>query len=143
MKTGSVFHKITGSGNDFLMFDGRYLRCEDFSAERIAAVCDRRLGVGADGVILLAPPASPDVHFMFHFWNSDGSVGPMCGNGALCATRLASLLELAPPEAEVRFATPAGIHRGWIVNGRPEIELPDCPPPKLLPDARTTDAAEA
>ena len=139
MKTGSVFHKMTGSGNDFLMFDGRYLRREDFTAERIAALCDRRLGVGADGVILLAPAQGPDVHFAFHFWNSDGSEGPMCGNGALCATRLATLLELAPPEAEVRFATPAGVHRGWIVDGRPEIELPDCPPPKSLPGTRTTD----
>jgi len=139
VKTGSVFHKMTGSGNDFLMFDGRYLRREDLTAERIAALCDRRLGVGADGVILLAPAEGRDVHFAFHFWNSDGSEGPMCGNGALCATRLATLLELAPPEAEVRFATPAGVHRGWIVDGRPEIELPDCPPPKPLPGIWTTD----
>lgn len=140
VKTGSVFHKMTGSGNDFLMFDGRYLRRADFTAERIAALCDRRLGVGADGVILLAPPELPDLHFMFYFWNSDGSEGPMCGNGALCATRLATLLELAPPGAEVRFATQAGVHRGWIVADRPEIELPDCPAPRPVPEARTSDA---
>lgn len=139
MRTGSVFYKMSGSGNDFLMFDGRYARPEEFTPGRVAELCDRRLGVGADGVVLLAPPDDPAVHFRFLYWNSDGSEGPMCGNAALCATRLASVIELAPPEAEVSFATPAGVHRGRVVDGRPEISLPDCQPPRPLPDVLTAD----
>jgi diaminopimelate epimerase len=139
VKRGSVFYKMTGSGNDFLMFDGRFNRREDFTPERVAALCHRRLGVGADGVILLEPADGTEAHFTFRFWNSDGSEGPMCGNGALCATFLATLIELAPSDDEVRFATLSGLHRGWVVDGRPEIELPDFPVPKHLPGVRTAD----
>ena len=134
MKEGAVFYKMSGSGNDFILFDGRYAHLEDFTAERIQALCDRRQGAGADGVILLAPGGPGDAHFTFHFWNRDGSTGPMCGNGALCATRLATLIELAPTEDDVRFATPAGLHGGQVSKGRPRIALPDCGPPKPLPD---------
>lgn len=130
MKRGAVCYKVTGSGNDFIVFDGRYCEKEEMTPAVIAALCSRRLGVGADGVILLEPLGSGDAHFSFHFWNSDGSPGPMCGNGALCATRLATLIELAPADQEVRFATPAGIHRGRVVNDRPEIYLPECDVPR-------------
>lgn len=132
MKPGTVFYKMSGSGNDFLMVDGRYAHAADFTAEAIRAACHRRLGVGADGVIMLDPAAPQGAHFTFRFWNSDGSEGPMCGNGALCATQLAVMIELAPPDAEVVFATRAGIHRGRVVNGRAEIELPDCPMPRPI-----------
>jgi diaminopimelate epimerase len=138
MKPGSVFYKMSGSGNDFAMFDGRYACLEDFTAERIQAFCDRRQGAGADGVIVLDPATAPEgAHFRFHFWNSDGSEGPMCGNGALCSTRLATLIELAPADGDVTFATLAGIHTGRVRDNRPEIELPDCPGPRKLPDAKT------
>lgn len=128
MRAGSVFYKMSGSGNDFLVFDGRYTHLEDFTPERIHALCDRRQGAGADGVIVLSPEAPEGAHFTFRFWNNDGSLGPMCGNGALCATRLSTLIELAPPEGEVRFVTAAGLHYGKVENGRPEIRLPDCQP---------------
>ena len=132
MKPGTVFYKMSGSGNDFLMVDGRYAHAEDFTAPAIMAACDRRRGVGADGVILLDPTAPRDAHFTFRFWNSDGSEGPMCGNGALCATKLAVELEMAPAEGDVVFVTRAGVHRGRVVAGRAEIELPDCDRPRLL-----------
>ncbi len=137
MKEGSVFYKMSGSGNDFIIFDGRYASLEDFTAVRIVALCDRRQGAGADGVIVLNPGGPEGAHFTFHFWNSDGSPGPMCGNGALCATRLATLIELAPAEGEVWFATPAGLHGGWVTAGRPQIALPDCEGPRELGQART------
>lgn len=132
MKPGTVFYKMSGSGNDFLMVDGRYAHAEDFTPQAIVAACDRRRGVGADGVILLDPAAPEAAHFTFRFWNSDGSEGPMCGNGALCATKLAVELEMAPAEGDVVFATRAGVHRGRVVAGRAEIELPDCDRPRLL-----------
>jgi diaminopimelate epimerase len=134
---GTVFFKLTGSGNDFIAFDGRYLSPPELTGEVIRGLCDRRHGVGADGVMLLAPPTAPDTHFAFHFWNSDGSPGPMCGNGALCATRLAAVLQLAPADGEVRFTTEAGLHRGWLAgDDRSRIELPDCPLPEPAPSVR-------
>ena len=135
MKPGTVFYKLTGSGNDFIALDGRYVTVQDVSPALVSAICDRRHGAGADGVILLDSRTGPDVHFSFHFWNSDGSEGPMCGNGALCATRLATVLGFAPPEGEVRFSTRAGIHRGWIMEeNRSEIALPDCALPTARPE---------
>ncbi len=134
MKPGSVFYKMSGSGNDFVMFDGRHVHASDLTPETVVAICDRRRGIGADGVGLLQPPDADaaGVHFSFKFWNSDGSVGPMCGNGALCVTRLAVLLEFAREDEEVRFATDAGIHRGRVVPGedRAVVALPDCPLPR-------------
>lgn len=138
MRPGTVFHKLTGSGNDFLAFDGRHVRPADLPPGVIAALCDRRHGAGADGVMLLAPPEEPGTHFAFHFWNSDGSPGPMCGNGALCATRLATVLQIAPEQGEVRFTTEAGLHRGWLAGeNRSEIELPDCDLPQPATGVRT------
>jgi diaminopimelate epimerase len=141
VKPGRVFYKMSGSGNDFVMFDGRHLEAAELTPETIVAICDRRLGIGADGVGLLEPAAAggadPGVTFTFRFWNSDGSPGPMCGNGALCATRLAVRLEFARPDDEVRFATAAGIHRGRVVGERAEIALPDCPMPQPAPDVPT------
>ena len=142
MRLGVAFHKLTGSGNDFVAFDGRDIPPADLTPAVVAAVCDRRHGVGADGVIVLAPATQPDTHFAFHFWNSDGSPGPMCGNGALCATRLATVLRLAPADGEVRFSTGAGVHRGWLAGeDRSEIELPDCDLPVANP-AVDSDARE-
>jgi diaminopimelate epimerase len=131
VRTGVVFYKLTGSGNDFIAFDGHHVAATEMTPPVIAALCDRRHGVGADGVMLLAPPTEPGTHFAFHFWNSDGTAGPMCGNGALCATRLATLLQFAPADGEVRFSTESGLHRGWLAGeNRSEIELPDCALPR-------------
>jgi len=135
MKPGTVFYKMTGSGNDFVVFDGRFTGREDITPEGIRRICDRRHGAGADGAILLDPSAPAGTHFTFHFWNSDGSEGPMCGNGALCATRLATLIELAPADGTVRFVAQAGVHEGKVRDGRPSILLPDCRLPVRLPDA--------
>ncbi len=142
VKAGTVFYKMTGSGNDFVMLDGRHVQSEELTPAAIAALCDRRLGIGADGVGLLEPTTAEGVHFAFRFWNRDGSVGPMCGNGALCVTRLAVVLEFAQPDEEVRFSTPAGIHRGRVVGERSEIFLPDCQAPQPAPQVRTGPGEE-
>lgn len=124
-----VFHKVTGSGNDFVMLDGRTTRHEDWSTERIAAVCDRRQGVGADGLVIL-DPAGPDTVRMTYF-NSDGSLAAMCGNAALCATRLSAALELADP-AGMTLATGAGIFRTRCVGegDQAELNLPNVTAPQ-------------
>jgi diaminopimelate epimerase len=105
---------MTGSGNDFVFLDGRVARLEDWPSARIAAVCDRRRGVGADGVVLLAPEAPGTVRM--HYYNSDGSRAAMCGNAALCSTRLAARLRLAPADA-MCLATDAGAVPTRCVGG--------------------------
>lgn len=142
MNQGTIFYKMTGSGNDFVMFDGRHVTAQELTPEAILAICDRRLGIGADGVALLEPTEEEGVHFAFRFWNSDGSPGPMCGNGALCATTLAGVLEFARAGEEIRFSTESGVHRGRVVDGASEIWLPDCAPPKSVPDVKTVAGEE-
>ena len=126
--SGETFYKMNGSGNDFLFLDGRTTSLESWPADRIARVCARRTGVGADGLIILGPGSAPG-RVTFTFFNSDGSPAPMCGNGALCATRLSVLLGFPGTEGgQVGLETGAGVVRGTAAEGgeeRAELALPD------------------
>lgn len=121
---GIPFFKMTGSGNDFVFLDGRIHRVADWPAARIAAACDRRTGVGGDGLVILAPDTPGWVRM--HFFNADGGRADMCGNAALCSTRLSVRLGLAAPE-QVYLATDAGLIQGRCVGpgDMAEIRLPD------------------
>lgn len=122
---GSVIIKMSGSGNDFVFVDGRSAPLIGWPADRIRAVCARGTGVGADGLVVLEP-GSARHRVRFHFFNSDGSRADMCGNAALCATRLAAWLELAPPQGMV-LETDAGDVETRCLPGdeeRAEILLP-------------------
>jgi diaminopimelate epimerase len=126
---GTLFYKMTGSGNDFVVLDGRSTTPERWPASLIREICDRRSGVGADGLVILTPATAGAVRMSY--WNSDGSHGAMCGNAALCSGRLAVHLELVPP-GEFCVLTDAGVVR---VIARPqedeaEINLPDCDVPR-------------
>ena len=115
------FYKMSGSGNDFVVFnsqDGSVQGLSDPSV--IRQLCDRRQGIGADGVVILEPSGRADL--LMKYFNSDGSRGAMCGNAALCVTRLASHLGLAK-QAGMMIDTDDGILRSRIVHDRPEIEL--------------------
>lgn len=81
------FHKYQGAGNDFLIADNRDGSIV-LSAEQIAAICDRRYGVGADGLMLLEMSEAYD--FRMTYFNSDGSGGMMCGNGGRCIVAFAA-----------------------------------------------------
>jgi diaminopimelate epimerase len=101
------FTKMSGSGNDFVVIDHRQpLIAEADIAGFTRAVCRRRLGIGADGLILIEHTPRPDVDFRWRYFNADGSLGEMCGNGAMCGARFAVAHNIAP--AECRFETPAG-----------------------------------
>ena len=80
------FTKMNGAGNDFVLIDNR-ARDLRLSTEQIVRLCDRHRGVGADGVILLVPCESGQADWAWEFYNSDGSTGEMCGNGARCFGR--------------------------------------------------------
>src|SRR5881296_4492645 len=91
---GTPIYKMTGSGNDFVMVDGRHAAPGDWSPEDIRAVCARGTGVGADGLVFVSPGSAPNAVRMIYF-NADGSHAAMCGNAALCSTRLAARLGIA------------------------------------------------
>lgn len=126
---GTVFYKMTGSGNDFVLLDGRTTTLERWPRERIVALCDRRDGVGADGLVILTPEDGDAVRMTY--FNSDGSRAAMCGNAALCSARLAAHLELGPPSA-IRLLTDAGAVESRCLPdpSRAEIRLPDVLVPK-------------
>ena len=80
------FVKMSGAGNDFVIIDRRAGRgADEFPdpSSLVKAVCDRRRGIGADGVIILGPPEGGD--FSMQYFNADGSSGSLCGNGGRCA----------------------------------------------------------
>lgn len=125
------FWKMSGSGNDFVFADGRTdadLARRWSDAAFVAALCTPHTGVGADGVAVIEPSATQD--FRLRYFNRDGSLGELCGNASLCATRLA--VELGTARAEhLSFETDAGVVAGRIRDGLPEIDLQ--PPTGLKP----------
>jgi diaminopimelate epimerase len=76
------FVKYHGLGNDFVLVDGPLM-----DADRARRLCDRRRGVGADGVMTVLPPRTPGAAARMHIYNSDGSVAAMCGNAIRCLAR--------------------------------------------------------
>lgn len=78
----TTFHKYEGLGNDFIVVEGH--DPSDVSPERASALCDRRFGIGADGVLLLLPSRRPDCAVRMRVINADGSIPEMCGNGVRC-----------------------------------------------------------
>ena len=129
---GTLFYKMTGSGNDFVVLDGRATTPERWAPSRVRAICDRRNGIGADGLVILTPGTPGAVRMSY--WNSDGSHGAMCGNAALCSGRLSVELEMVPP-GEFSLLTDAGLvrvislaHADLAEINLPDVELPREPP---------------
>jgi len=119
------FTKYEGLGNDFVVIERA--RAEDFDARLralVPALCDRRFGIGADGVLVVLPPSDPGAVARMRVINADGSIPEMCGNGLRCVAlhlamargpgdldllvetdagpRACSVLRLGPGEAHVR-----------------------------------------
>jgi len=100
------FSKMSGCGNDFIIIDNRspVIEEKDLFAF-IVGVCRRKMSVGADGIILIEN--SDIVDFKWRFYNSDGSLADMCGNGARCVARFAYLNGITGPD--MSFETLAGV----------------------------------
>lgn len=112
---------MTGSGNDFVMVDARNSTPADWTPEDIRVVCARATGVGADGIVFVGPGSAAGVIRMVYY-NSDGSHAAMCGNAALCATRLAAHLGLGAA-AGMQIETDAGRYEGRAPSHSPRAEL--------------------
>ena len=126
---GTLVYKMSGSGNDFVVLDGRFTDAGRWPAAQVRAICDRRSGVGADGFVILTPATTDSVHMAY--WNADGSHGALCGNAALCCGKLAVALEFVPA-GEFCLLTGAGVVRvrAAATGDEAEINLPDVDLPR-------------
>lgn len=121
---GRAFWKMSGSGNDFVVFDARSARADPLEHRgAIQALSARGTGVGADGVVFVAPAALPGAAVAMRYYNADGSRATFCGNATLCVTRLAHDLGLSPGGA-LALETDAGVIATRLGAGGPEIDLP-------------------
>ena len=113
--------KMSGSGNDFILFDHRARQFSDAAMIRLTRLlCRRGLSVGADGMIFIEPSERYD--FKWRFFNADGSEAEMCGNGGRCAARFAQRIGLAG--AEMTFETIAGPIQARVEGRVVKLQLP-------------------
>ncbi len=115
-------HKMHGAGNDFLIIDGLKEKIAPLPKEAILSLCHRQFGIGADGLMILHPGTKTEVRW--DFWNSDGSVAEMCGNGARCAIAYLKKHHF-PQTPEIGLETLAGVVKGKVLStGEVEILFP-------------------
>ncbi len=120
------FYKMSGAGNDFIVIDHRTDILNMNLAEFAIKICHRRMSVGADGLFLIENSEIAD--FKWQFFNSDGSIADMCGNGARCVARFAYLNGIA--EKNMSFETGAGIIHAEIIGENVRIKMTD--PQKII-----------
>ncbi len=104
------FYKYQGTGNDFVILDNRNNDYNDLTAKQVKHICDRRFGIGADGLMLLGNKKYLD--FEMIYYNADGKESSMCGNGGRCLVKFAKLM---------------GIHKSTYhfiaIDGKHEAEI--------------------
>jgi len=129
--SGRTFYKMSGSGNDFVVFDARHEPASELGGEAIRRICARGTGVGADGVVFVEPSTSPRTAFRMRYVNSDGSPAMMCGNAALCVTRLAAEIGAGAAPGMV-FESESGEVRARLTGKeQAEVDLDPVPDPAL------------
>jgi len=94
----TTFYKYHGAGNDFILFDNRNGDVV-LTNEKVAALCHRHFGIGADGLMLLEKPNREGDHFHMVYFNSDGNESTMCGNGGRCISLFAHHLGIVEDRA--------------------------------------------
>lgn len=115
------FTKMAASGNDFVVIDDRLSRIKSSKLSALAnRICDRKFGIGADGLLLLEKSKLADVKM--RIFNADGSEAEMCGNGARCVALFSSRARKSP---QVNIETKAGIIKSEIKGENVRIRLTD------------------
>lgn len=110
---GMTFYKYQGAGNDFLIADNRDGQAV-LSSAGISALCDRRYGVGADGVMLLEKSSA--AAFTMKYYNADGSGGMMCGNGGRCIAAFAVDMGVVDGRGLFDFEAADGLHSAEVLS---------------------------
>lgn len=112
--------KMSGAGNDFIIIDHRALFIpESYQPQFAQLVCRRRFSAGADGLILIENDDNED--FRWQFYNNDGSVAEMCGNGARCVARFAYRHSIAA--RSMRFSTLAGVIEAEVLGEQEHVRI--------------------
>lgn len=115
------FFKYQGAGNDFILFDDRQGSFPDQDKKLIAKLCNRKFGIGSDGIILIKKSGKADL--WIDFINPDGSRS-FCGNGSRCGIQFAQLLGMIKGDT-CTFQAVDGIHQGWIMKKTVRISMND------------------
>lgn len=116
-----TFYKYQGTGNDFILIDNRPGQISKNDTKKIRFLCDRRFGIGADGLILLEDHDSYD--FRMVYFNSDGNESTMCGNGGRCIVRFAEFLGVVNGHAT--FEAIDGPHQAIIEGDLVKLQMQD------------------
>lgn len=115
------FNKYQGTGNDFIIIDNRQLKFKRSDNVLVAKLCDRRFGIGADGLILLQNKEG--YHFEMVYYNSDGNESSMCGNGGRCIVEFARTLGLVKDNAN--FYAIDGAHHAVVKSTVISLKMQD------------------
>ena len=124
------FWKYHGTGNDFILFDNRSGTIDRADTAWFKQLCDRRFGIGADGVMLLE--TAPDFDFEMVYYNSDGNPSTMCGNGGRCMVAFAATLGIV--KEHYRFLAVDGPHEAFIRQGNVHLRMSDVSTVQQFPD---------
>jgi diaminopimelate epimerase len=116
-----AFNKYQGTGNDFIIIDNRDGSVNPADTPLINKLCDRRFGIGADGLILISLHKIFD--FEMKYFNSDGREGSMCGNGGRCTAAFALKHKIAGNKQ--KFYAFDGPHEAEINNGIVRLQMSD------------------
>ncbi|NUY82095.1 diaminopimelate epimerase [Flavobacterium sp. MAH-1] len=125
-----AFSKYQGTGNDFVMIDNRSLTFPKNDTELVARLCDRRFGIGGDGLLLLEDDTDSD--FKMVYYNSDGNLGSMCGNGGRCLVAFAKNLGLIDDTAD--FIASDGPHYANVSGGIISLQMKDVDTVNVYPN---------
>ncbi len=116
---GYTFYKYQGAGNDFIVFDNRNGVFQRDNTDLVRHLCDRRFGVGGDGLMLLQDVDGHD--FEMVYYNADGNEGSMCGNGGRCIVAFAR--DLGVIDRETDFLAADGAHYARVLDQADQISL--------------------
>ncbi len=126
-----TFYKYQGTGNDFIMIDNRHQIFPKNNADLIESLCERRFGIGADGLILLENDEMSGYRMVY--FNSDGKEGSMCGNGGRCFVAFAEFLKII--QGKTSFDAADGLHEATINKGIVSLKMQNVHQIKLKPNA--------
>lgn len=120
------FYKYQGTGNDFIIIDNRRTIFDKNNTKLIAELCDRRYGIGADGLILLEESDRTD--FSMVYFNADGNQSTMCGNGGRCLAHFAKFNGLI--DGTTTFDAIDGLHMASVGGGGVRLQMQDVIQPR-------------